>query len=109
MSLYFQTLMDPDVLSRIILKNDVALHLNGPANEQGRMDFQGALSNVTCPVLVMAGREDPVTPLSMNEGIVASLPDGAAFKVFDKCGHGVVGDRPEEAFAAIRSFIADIT
>jgi proline iminopeptidase len=109
MSLYFQTLMDPDVLSRIILKNDVALHLNGPANEQGRMDFWGALSNVTCPVLVMAGREDPVTPLSMNEGIVASLPDGAAFKVFDKCGHGVVGDRPEEAFAAIRSFIADIT
>ena len=57
----------------------------------------------------MAGREDPVTPLSMNEGIVASMPDGAAFKVFDKCGHGVVGDRPEEAFAAIRSFIADIT
>jgi len=108
MSLYFQTPLDPDVLSRIILKNDVALHFNGPKNEQGRMDFRGALAGVTCPTMVLAGRDDPVTPLSMNEEIVANLPSGAEFRVFDRCGHGVVGDRPTEAFAAIRAFIAGI-
>ncbi len=108
MSLYFQTPMDPDVLNRIILKNDVALHFNGPKNEQGRMDFRAALCRVTCPVMVMAGRDDPVTPLAMNEEIVASLPGGAKFRVFDKCGHGVVGDRADDAFAAIRAFILSI-
>ena len=106
MSLYFQTPLDPDLFSRVILKNDVALHFNGPSNEQGRMDFRDALARLSCPVLVMAGRDDPVTPLSMNEEIIASLPDNAEFRVFDNCGHGVVGDRPDEAFAAIRAFIA---
>lgn len=105
MSLYFQTPMDPDVLNRIILKNDVALHFNGPENEQGRMDFRAALSGVDCPVMVMAGRDDPVTPLEVNEEIVASLPNDPEFHVFDRCGHGVFGDRPEDAFAAIRTFI----
>lgn len=108
MSLYFRTPMDPDVLGRIILKNEVALHFNGPKNEQGRMDFRKALSAVTCPVMVMAGREDPVTPLAVNEEIVASLPKGAEFRVFDNCGHGVVGDRAEGAFATIRAFILGI-
>ena len=70
------------------------------------MDFRDALARLSCPVLVMAGRDDPVTPLSMNEEIIASLPDNAEFRVFDNCGHGVVGDRPDEAFAAIRAFIA---
>ncbi len=109
MSLYFQTPMDPDVLSRIILKNDVALHFNGPENEQGRMDFRVALASVTCPVMVMAGRDDPVTPLEVTEEIVACLPNDPEFRVFDNCGHGVVGDRPEDAFAAIRAFILAIT
>lgn len=105
MSLYFQRPLDPDLLSRIILKNDVALHFNGPENGQGAMDFRSALSRVTCPAMVMAGRQDPVTPLSMSEEIVDCLPGDPAFHVFDDCGHGVVGDQPEEAFAAIRTFI----
>ena len=105
MSLYFQTPLDPDLLSRMILKNDVALHFNGPRNGQGAMDFRDALPRVTCPVMVMAGRQDPVTPLSMNEEIVAHLPGAPEFRVFDQCGHGVVGDQPEAAFAAIRAFI----
>lgn len=105
MSLYFQTPLDPNLLSRIILKNEVALHFNGPKNEQGRMDFRADLAHVACPALVMAGRDDPVTPLSMNEEIVASLPGEPTFRIYDRCGHGVIGDRPHDAFDAIRAFI----
>ncbi len=108
MSLYFQRPLDPDLLSRIILKNDVALHFNGPKNGQGAMDFRKALTKVTCPAMVMAGRQDPVTPLSMNEEIVASLPGDPRFHIFDDCGHGVVGDQPEAAFSAIRDFIKSV-
>ncbi len=109
MSLYFRTPLDPDVLSRMILKNDVALHFNGPGNGQGRMDFRAALSGVRCPVMILAGRDDPVTPLAMNEDIANCLPAGADLRIFDNCGHGVVADQPEAAFSAIRGFIKSLT
>ena len=64
MSLYFQTPLDPDVLARIILKNEVALHFNGPRNGQGAMDFRAALSRVVCPAMV---RTEPTLPQIRSE------------------------------------------
>ena len=91
---------------RSIIKGDVAMAFNGPANEQGRMDFRAVLKTIACPVLVMAGGRDPITPLSFGETIAACLPsEFARFERFPDCGHPVHADEPERAFALMREFI----
>jgi proline iminopeptidase len=93
---------------RAIIRNDVALMFNGPANEQGRMDFRAALAGITCPTLVMAGEQDPIMPIGFSETIAACLPAHLVrFERFAGCGHGVVPDDPARAFAVLRSFMAE--
>jgi pimeloyl-ACP methyl ester carboxylesterase len=97
---------DTDWIKRAIIKNDVAIWFNGPRNEHGRMDFRAALSRIKCPVLVMAGDKDPITPAIFSERIAASLPpDLVRFERFTDCGHGVVPDEPEKALGRVREFI----
>jgi proline iminopeptidase len=99
---------DPNWFKRAIVKDDVALRFNGPQNEHGRMDFRAALGSVGCPVLVMGGDRDPITPIAFSERIAASLPTHlVTFERFTDCGHGVVPDQPERAFSILRDFILD--
>lgn len=97
-----------DWIQRLISRNETGVWFNGPHNEQGRFDFRAALGAVNCPVLVMGGEEDPITPIAFSETIAACLPpESVRFKRFAGCGHGIVGDDPEAAFATIREFILD--
>ncbi len=94
--------------SLAIQRDAVALHFNGPHNEQGRMDFRAALARVECPTLVMAGEEDPIMPVAFAETLAASLPPHLArLDVFPACGHDLHGDDPDRVLAAIRDFIRD--
>lgn len=96
----------PDWAQRAILRNETGQWFNGPANEHGRMDFREALGTVTCPVLLMAGECDPITPFAFNEEIAQHLPAGhVQFERFADCGHGIVEDDPERYFRTIREFI----
>lgn len=96
----------PDWMKRAVIRNDVAMHFNGPNNEQGRMDFRAALARVVCPTLIMAGERDPIMPMVLSETIAACLPPHLVqFEKFADAGHGVVPDAPERAMAVIREFI----
>lgn len=96
----------PDWLKRTIIRNDVAIHFNGPDNEQGRMDFRADLARIQCPVLILAGGQDPIMPLEFSETIAASIPsDLVQFEQFADCGHGVVADDPKGALRKVREFI----
>jgi proline iminopeptidase len=93
-------------MQRGILRDEVSLWFNGPDNEHGRMDFRDALAGLRCPTLVMAGEEDPITPIAFSETLVQCLPrDLVRFERFAGCGHGVVPDDPERAFHVMREFI----
>ena len=99
---------DGQLLNRAIVRDAVALHFSGPANEQGRMDFRQALRTVQCPVLLMAGDRDPITPMLFSEEIARCLPAHLVrFERFPGCGHVVEADDPERAFAVLRDFITD--
>lgn len=100
---------DPDWLARTIMKDDVAIWFNGPKNEQGRMDFREDLARVVCPTLVMAGEDDPITPIAFSEEIARRLTGAPVrFERFAESGHGVVGDAPEKAFAVLREFVTSL-
>jgi pimeloyl-ACP methyl ester carboxylesterase len=95
-----------DRLARTIIKANVAAHFNGPRNEQGRMDFRRDLAKIECPVLMMAGEEDPITPISLGEMTAQCIPTHLVrFERLADCGHNVVVDNPERVFAVIREFI----
>jgi proline iminopeptidase len=96
----------PDGFQRGILRTEVALHFNGPRNEHGRLDFRRDLATVECPVLVMAGEEDPIMPIAFGETIARSLPQQLVhFERFAGCGHVIHADDPVRAFETMRDFI----
>ena len=65
-----------------------------------------SLREITCPTLVIAGQDDPVTPIEDSHDIVAHLnPEIVQFESFPNAGHGVWLDNPERAFSVLREFI----
>ncbi len=98
-----------DWLARVLWRNETALWFNGPSNEHGRMDFRSDLSKITCPTLLMVGEDDPITPPEFSDTIAAELhSDQLEYIKFKNCGHGVIGDKPEEALKALRQFILSV-
>ena len=84
--------------------------MQSPGGVFQRMDLRASLAAITCPTLVLAGREDPVIPWELSEELAASLvststPPAQRFVCMDGCGHGIWRDRPEPALALIRAFI----
>ena len=76
------------------------------SGEQQTMQLLPGLAQVQCPVLVMAGELDPVTPLADAQEIAAAIPQPwGRLVTFPKAGHGTWRDCPEEAMAVLREFI----
>lgn len=73
------------------------------------MDLRPALANVQCPVLVMAGEQDPVTPPDDAAEIAAAIPPQwlAGFERFPGVGHGAWRDDPQAAERVLRRFLSD--
>lgn len=75
--------------------------------EQQQMQLLPGLAQVQCPVLVMAGEQDPVTPLADAQEIAAAIPaPWGRLVTFAQAGHGAWRDQPEEALAVLRDFVA---
>lgn len=100
---------DPHQAARTIANPDVGRHFLQPGGELHRMDYRSGLASVTTPVLVIAGRDDPITPPQFSETIAACLPrEHAELHVFDGCGHGPFRDDPERVWAVVRRWMASL-
>jgi pimeloyl-ACP methyl ester carboxylesterase len=105
MGLYNTTPQDGSARQRIVFNTDILFASAG--GEQRTMDLRPGLAHAQCPVLVMAGEADPVTPIEDAQEIVAALPpQWVQFERFANVGHGPWRDDPERAFAVLRRFIA---
>jgi proline iminopeptidase len=95
---------DPDAKRRTLAVDDILFHT--ARHEMPSMNLLPGLARVQCPVLVMHGDADPVTPIEDAEEIVAALPpQWVRFQRFENVGHGPWRDRPGAALAAIRTFV----
>ncbi len=65
-------------------------------------DLIPALRDVTCPALVVHGRQDPI-PLESSAAVARAL--GAELVVLEDSGHVPYVEQPEALFSAIRSFL----
>jgi len=103
--LYNTTPQSAEAGERIVFNADILFASAG--GEQRTMNLLPGLSHARCPVLVMAGDADPVTPLEDAQDIVAALPPTwVRFERFAGVGHGAWRDAPDAALAVLRRFIA---
>lgn len=88
-----------------VLNSEVSSHWF--TGEGRTFDTRDDLRRAQCPVLVMQGVHDPITPFAMGEEVAACLPaEHAVFEPFAASGHDITTDEPDRAFALIRSFVA---
>jgi len=101
---YNRTPQDPDVFSRCRVNLELLLFFFN--HEFKTMNFLPTLTRVQCPTLVLAGEDDPISPIEDAEDIVAALPSHVVrFERFPGIGHGVYRDDPVQGFQRIREFI----
>jgi pimeloyl-ACP methyl ester carboxylesterase len=70
----------------------------------GRSDSRPDLAKITCPTLVVCGREDAITPPELHSEMVAQIA-GAQLVLLDTCGHLSPLEQPEQLTQHIRSWI----
>ena len=103
--LYNRTPQDPDASRRTVWNFDVMFAFI--SGEDQTMNLLPDLAKIRCPTLVLAGEEDPITPLADSEDIAAAIdPKYVRLERFAGCGHGVFRDAPEAGLASIRRFLS---
>ncbi len=106
MPLYFRIPRDPDAARRAVSRPEVAHWFTRSGGESDNFDMFPHLHRIRCPTLVMGGEDDPMHPIESQADIAAALPAHLVqFERFSNCGHAVIPDAPERAFAVIRDFI----
>jgi proline iminopeptidase len=63
-------------------------------HELATFDFVPELPSVKTPVMVLAGKEDFITPVVHSQEIADAIP-AAELHVLEKAAHNVYTDRPE--------------
>lgn len=102
----YNTTPQPRAFASAVFRKELAIAFHTLGGIWHTMDHLEQLDRIMCPTLVLAGTEDPVTPIEDSEDIVARLdPDSTRFERFDNAGHGVWHDDPDRAFRVLREFI----
>lgn len=73
----------------------------------GRPDSRGDLPGISCPVLVLCGRDDALTPPHLHEELADGIP-GTRLRQIDRCGHLSTLERPEAVTSAMREWLESL-
>lgn len=102
--LYGRTPRPPDAQRRARIDLEIANHWF--AGEARTLNLLPGLARAQCPVLVIGGEDDPVTPIDDQRDIAAALPaQWVEFHAFPAAGHGVDHDCEADFMALIRRFM----
>ena len=69
-----------------------------------RNDHREKLAAFTCPTLVLAGRQDVLTPVACHEYMAGEIPD-ARLVIVEEAGHLAPMERPEAVTAEMRVWL----
>ena len=104
--LYMQTPLPAEIVARMEVNMEAPPHWQ--RTEAKSIDLREEAGRIACPVLVIAGEEDPSYPVTGAEELVAALPaELVRFERFANAGHGVFRDAPQ-AVAVVREFVREV-
>lgn len=69
-----------------------------------RMDSIPDLAGISCPTLILCGREDVLTPIDLHEEMAARI-HGAHLKIIERCGHLCTLEQPAIVNLAMREWL----
>lgn len=69
----------------------------------GRPDSVSTLKTITCPTLVLCGRQDLITPLENSE-LMADTISGAQLTILEECAHMAPVEEPAAVNDALRAW-----
>ena len=82
-----------------------AYHADLAACNDFRLEDAAAfVAAIRCPVLVIAGEADQMTPAAAGRAVAGYLPD-AGFLTLPGCGHSMLAERPNEVLDALGRFL----
>jgi pimeloyl-ACP methyl ester carboxylesterase len=92
-------------MARVQWNTDMDAHFRDGST--GKFDVWDEVGTITCPTLILAGDDDPVTPSSEAERLAAALTNAdVQLERYPDCGHGVYREVPEVAIAATLRFLS---
>ena len=95
------------MLARSIQTTEVNLHYF--RDKAPLFDPWSVLPDVSCPVLVLAGEDDPICPISVVEELADKLPASSTRMMrLPDARHMIFRDRPDLAFRAVEDFILQL-
>lgn len=69
-----------------------------------KFNFISSLSKISCPTLIMVGKNDWVCMPPHSEMMAGKIPN-ATLKIFNKCGHALTTDANHKYIKAIKQFL----
>jgi pimeloyl-ACP methyl ester carboxylesterase len=69
-----------------------------------RRDQTDLLPRITCPTLVLCGKQDTARPLPAHQEMAAAIPN-STLVVIEDCGHMCMLERPDEVSRAMRGWL----
>jgi pimeloyl-ACP methyl ester carboxylesterase len=101
---YTRDPVSADAVAR--MRMNLALAATWERTEARDFDATAEAARVRCPVLVLAGEDDPASTVEGVEELVAALPaELVRYERFAEAGHGVFRDQPA-AIAPVQEFLA---
>lgn len=70
-----------------------------------RIDSRPHLGNISCPTLVLCGREDGVTPVEFHEELAAGI-SGSVLEIIEDSGHLTALEQPDRVTGALQRWLA---
>ena len=71
---------------------------------QSRQSSRDDLSRISCPTLLIVGRQDEVTPVKLHEEMQAAIPK-ASLAIVEDSGHYTPMERPQAVTALLRGWL----
>ena len=67
-------------------------------------DLWPMLPNISCPTMIVRGKQTDLLPAEVAQQMVATLPDASLMEI-DQAGHMVFEDNPEDFIAAVKGWL----
>src|SRR5262245_53806362 len=93
-----------DTVLQMATDTGVAAFRRQQAAIMARPDNRPLLPTITCPTLVLVGRDDALTPPSLAQEIADAIP-GARLESIGDCGHLSTLEQPDAVNSALRRWL----
>ncbi len=85
-------------------RTGIPAYLRQQSAIMSRADFRPVLREVSCPTLLLCGRQDAITLVSFHEEMASAAPH-ARFVIVEECGHLSTLECPAQVNAAMRLWL----